>query len=148
MLPVPRRKSNSHVQCQCKHLLCIMCGGTYSVSSGPAGPPAFTVAVCCCSDYARPCAPETPLSAQEIANATLPEDIAEDFADKMPKDLDLLLPMNSAAGTCNSYLPNGPTTLPRFLWVVEYLVANGMYVLVSVRVPEVHGQRLCVTVCV
>jgi hypothetical protein len=44
---------------------------------------------------------------------------------------EFLLPMNSVAGTCNSYLPNGITTLPRFLWVVEYLVANGMYVLVS-----------------
>jgi hypothetical protein len=44
---------------------------------------------------------------------------------------EFLLPMNSVAGTCNSYLPSGISTLPRFLWVVEYLVANGMYVLVS-----------------
>ena len=35
------------------------------------------------------------------------------------------------AGVFNSYLPNGPHTLTRFLWVIEYLVASGMYVLVS-----------------
>lgn len=44
---------------------------------------------------------------------------------------EFILPVASASGTCNAYLPNGPTTLPRYLWVVQYLVASGMYVMVS-----------------
>uniref|UniRef100_A0A383VWA1 Glycoside hydrolase family 5 domain-containing protein n=1 Tax=Tetradesmus obliquus TaxID=3088 RepID=A0A383VWA1_TETOB len=87
------------------------------------------------TDYARPCVPENPLSAFEIAQGTLPGDVAKDFAARMPTS-EFLLPMNSVAGTCNSYLPNGITTLPRFLWVVEYLVANGMYVLVDYHPHE------------
>jgi hypothetical protein len=97
----------------------------------------IALCVSCCSDYARPCTPENPLSAFEIAQGTLPGDVAKDFANRMPSS-EFLLPMNSVAGTCNSYLPNGISTLPRFLWVVEYLVANGMYVLVSALLNQCH----------
>jgi hypothetical protein len=40
-------------------------------------------------------------------------------------------PPGSRAGVCNAYLPNGPTTFTRFLWVVKYFVERGMYVLVD-----------------
>jgi hypothetical protein len=43
---------------------------------------------------------------------------------------EFILPVASASGTCNAYLPSGPSTLPRYLWVIQYLVANGLYVMV------------------
>lgn len=80
--------------------------------------------------YARPCTPEAPLTAVDIAQASLPANVSAAFANKLLTE-DFLLPMNSVSSTCNEYLPNGPTALPGFLWVVEYLVASGLYVLVS-----------------
>jgi len=52
---------------------------------------------------------------------------------------ELVLPVASASGICNAYLPSGPTTLPRYLWVVQYLVANGMYVMVRAQGVEWGG---------
>eukprot|EP00878_Enallax_costatus_P046652 GHUV01056898.1.p1 GENE.GHUV01056898.1~~GHUV01056898.1.p1 ORF type:complete len:373 (+),score=85.73 GHUV01056898.1:368-1486(+) len=60
---------------------------------------------------------------------------------KLPT-VDFLLPMSSVSGTCNAYLPNGPTTLPRFLWVVEYLIASGLYVLIDYHPHDTEMEYL------
>ena len=43
----------------------------------------------------------------------------------------------SAAGTCNSYLPS-TTTLDRFLWTVDYLTRQGLYVMLD---NQARGER-------
>jgi hypothetical protein len=80
-----------------------------------------------CRNYARSCSPSAPDS-QSIAAATIQLEATKGRVPELPEEF--VLPVASASGTCNAYLPNGPSTLPRYLWVIQYLVANGMYVTV------------------
>lgn len=53
-------------------------------------------------------------------------------APKLSKNIN---PPGSQPGICNAYIPMGASTLARYLWVVQYFVANGFYVLVDYH-PE------------
>jgi hypothetical protein len=95
----------------------------------------------CCRNYARACSPSAPDS-QSIAAATIQLEATRGRVPELPEEF--VLPVASASGTCNAYLPNGPSTLPRYLWVMQYLVANGMYVMVS---GVSTGQHPAIVVC-
>jgi hypothetical protein len=40
-----------------------------------------------------------------------------------------------APGTCNAYVPRGPTTLARLLWATDFLVRSGLYVVLQYAPP-------------
>lgn len=92
--------------------------------------PPVSLCLCRCRNYARSCSPSAPDS-QRIAAATIQLEATKGKVPELPEEF--VLPVASASGTCNAYLPNGPSTLPRYLWVIQYLVANGMYVMVRER---------------
>lgn len=91
---------------------------------------------CPCRNYARSCSPSAPDS-QAVAAATIRLEATNTRGPVPELPEELVLPVASASGTCNAYLPNGPSTLPRFLWVIQHLVASGMYVAVS------YGHACC-----
>ena len=61
-----------------------------------------------------------------VAAQTKPADAATDAAPPPPGDAFAV----SSPGTCNSYLPH-TTVLDRFLWTVDYLTRNGLYVMLD-----------------
>ena len=61
-----------------------------------------------------------------VAAQTKPGDVLTEAAPPGPGDAFT----TSSHGTCNSYLPH-TSTLDRFLWTVDYLTANGLYVMLD-----------------
>ena len=84
-------------------------------------------------DYSKNC-PEKQPTAEALAQRTTSPNATKPStpAPLLSKNLN---PPGSKPGVCNAYLPMGASTLARFLWVVQYFVANGFYVLVDYH-PE------------
>lgn len=78
--------------------------------------------------YSKPCPSQVP-TAQQLAARATPASELQAAADKQVP-YTFLLPESPTPGRCNAYLPSGPTTLTRFLWVVDFFVQSGFYVLV------------------
>lgn len=79
-------------------------------------------------DYSKDCPQQAPTSQDLAARATNP-DLPKPNA---PVPYNLTQPAGSKPGRCNAYVPAGASTLARYLWTVQYFVANGFYVVVSV----------------
>ena len=73
-------------------------------------------------DYSKPCPAVVPTTAQLAARATHPETPVKPNAAVPYK---FVTPEGFTAGRCNAYVPNGPTTRSRYLWTVQYFIANG-----------------------
>ena len=88
------------------------------------------------ADAAQPCAggppSDTQLAARIGAVAPAPGALAP------PPKLAKLV--NATPGTCNGYVPSGPTVLARLLWTAEYVVRSGMYVALEYRPPHRTGN--------
>lgn len=87
--------------------------------------------------YSKPCPRQAPTDKQLAARATPPSHVKVAADQQLPYTF--LVPDSPTPGRCNAYLPNGPTTLSRFLWVVDYFVQSGFYVLVSAREEDRKG---------
>uniref|UniRef100_A0A383W3T8 Glycoside hydrolase family 5 domain-containing protein n=1 Tax=Tetradesmus obliquus TaxID=3088 RepID=A0A383W3T8_TETOB len=79
-------------------------------------------------DYSKPC-PEQPPTAQELAARTT--NPALPTPPNAPIPFTFVAPEGSEAGRCNAYVPNTGNVLSRYLWVVQYFVANGFYVVMD-----------------
>eukprot|EP00882_Tetradesmus_deserticola_P020519 GHRQ01022168.1.p1 GENE.GHRQ01022168.1~~GHRQ01022168.1.p1 ORF type:complete len:446 (+),score=144.07 GHRQ01022168.1:920-2257(+) len=79
-------------------------------------------------DYSKPC-PEQPPSSQELAARTT--NPALPAAPNAPLPVKFVAPEGSEAGRCNAYVPNAGNVLSRYLWVVQYFVASGFYVVLD-----------------
>ncbi|KAF8069516.1 MED7B [Scenedesmus sp. PABB004] len=75
-------------------------------------------------DYSKPCPAAAPTAAALAARATAPGDKPDAAPPKFAA------PPGSAPARCNAYVPNDGSTLSRFLWVVQFLVGQGFYVVV------------------
>ena len=84
-------------------------------------------------DYTRTC-PEEPPNQDSLAARTTAS--GAKVAANKTAGAEILKPENYGLGLCNGYLPTGTSTLSRYLWVVQYLVANGFYV-----VFDYHPER-------
>lgn len=78
----------------------------------------------CCSGY---CSSQSTLA--ELAKRTVDPENTTPITRNPPKP-PVPLPNVSVAGSCNKYIPGG-RTMDRFLWTVQWLIANGMYVLID-----------------
>lgn len=88
---------------------------------------------CCRQDYSKPCPQKQPTAEALGQRTTSPKDgKPAAAAPALSKNLN---PPGSQPGRCNAYLPGGTSTMARFLWVVQYFVANGFYVLADYH-PE------------
>lgn len=89
--------------------------------------------VTCLQDYTKKCPDKQPTAealAQRTTNPKAPKPAAA--APALSKNIN---PPGSQPGVCNAYLPMGASTMARFLWVVQFFVANGFYVLIDYH-PE------------
>lgn len=84
-------------------------------------------------DYSKPCPQKQPTAEALAARTTAPN--TPKPAAAAPKLSANINPPGSQPGRCNAYLPSGVSTLARYLWVVQYFVAEGFYVLVDYH-PE------------
>lgn len=79
-------------------------------------------------DYSKPCPEQIP-SVDELAArttspaATVPANAAVPYP--------FLAPKGMTPGRCNSYVPMDGNVLSRYLWVVQFFVANGFYVVLD-----------------
>eukprot|EP00775_Hariotina_reticulata_P010875 gene10875-11029_t len=89
--------------------------------------------------YSKPCPSQVP-TAQQLAARATPAAELQAAADKQVP-YTFLLPESPTPGRCNAYLPSGPTTLTRFLWVVDFFVQSGFYVLVDYH-PHADGEPM------
>jgi hypothetical protein len=79
-------------------------------------------------DYSKPC-PEPAPTAQELAARTTNPALPAPPNAAIP--FQFTAPEGSEAGRCNAYVPNAGNVLSRYLWVVQYFVANGFYVVLD-----------------
>jgi hypothetical protein len=79
-------------------------------------------------DYTRTCPEEPPTQESLAARTTAP---GAKVAGNKTAAVESFKPENYGMGLCNGYLPSGTMTLSRYLWVVQYLVANGFYVVLD-----------------
>lgn len=84
--------------------------------------------VCCIQDYSKDCPDQAPSEEDLAKRATSP--LAEQTSNKKVP-YRFTKPAGFEPGRCNAYVPNVGTTLARYLWTVQYLVAQGFYVVVS-----------------
>lgn len=91
-------------------------------------PPPNVCALAFIQDYGKPCPGPVPTSDVLAARATNPESPRPNA----PAPFEFTKPEGFKAGRCNAYVPND-NTLSRFLWTVQYFIANGFYVVVSTR---------------
>lgn len=68
----------------------------------------------------------------ELANRTVDPSYTRPIRREPPTPA-VPLPEVSEPGSCNKYIPpeTGGRTMDRFLWTIQWLVANGMYVLID-----------------
>lgn len=66
---------------------------------------------------------------EELAERTVDPEFKGEVTKKAPPPV-VPLPNITAPGTCNTYIPGGQT-IDRYLWTVQWLVANGWYVLID-----------------
>lgn len=89
------------------------------------------------ADAARPCPglpPNTTQLAARVVGALGPPGAAKGGEGVAPPQL--AAPAVAATpGTCNGYVPRGPTRLARLLWSAEYLVRAGVYVVLAYDPP-------------
>jgi hypothetical protein len=87
-------------------------------------------------DVAVACPQARPSAADLAARAVAPGQAPSAGLPPPPR---LYLPPASnssdGGGTCNGYVPRGPTTLARLLWTVDYLVRSGLYVALQYSPP-------------
>jgi hypothetical protein len=93
---------------------------------------AFVAAAALLQDYKKPCPQKQPTAEALAQRTTAPKVKPAAAAPPLSKNLN---PPGSEAAVCNAYIPMGTSTMARFLWVVQYFVANGFYVLVDYH-PE------------
>jgi hypothetical protein len=98
---------------------------------------ALLLCVCLPQTYSKPCPRQAPTDKQLAARATPTSHVKVAADQQLPYTF--LVPDSPTPGRCNAYLPNGPTTLSRFLWVVDYFVQSGFYVLVSALEEDTTG---------
>lgn len=84
-------------------------------------------------DYRKPCPAKQP-TAEALAQRTTAPKVPKPAAAAPPLSKNIN-PPGSEPAVCNAYLPGGTSTMARFLWVVQYFVANGFYVLIDYH-PE------------
>lgn len=93
-------------------------------------------------DVARPCEGPAPNATALAARGADPDAPGRGRGAAAPE---LYFPPGYGAagggggGGCNGYVPRGPTTLARLLWVAEYLVRAGFYVVLEYRPPAPPG---------
>lgn len=88
--------------------------------------------------WVKPCSADSGVQIKgNISNPTAPYGAINYAARPLPAQTAVPLPMPAATGLCNPYLPNNASdphgTLDRFLWVVQYLVGSGFYVIIGAR---------------
>jgi hypothetical protein len=82
-------------------------------------------------NVSRPCSGPAPTQEQLAKRTTPPKPAAKAANSSSSTAPEFVAPEGYGSNGCNGYVPAATSTLTRFVWVVNYLVSNGFYVVLD-----------------
>ncbi|KAK9833321.1 hypothetical protein WJX81_006148 [Elliptochloris bilobata] len=97
--------------------------------------------------WVKPCSADSTAQVKgNLSNPTAPYGAIDYAARSLPPQRALPQPSAADSGLCNAYLPNNASdpagTLDRFLWVIQYLVGSGFYVIIDYHAAALSADAV------